>query len=236
MKNQKIVSRDEWLSARIAFLDKEKEFTRRRDQLSQERRELPWVKVDQEYQFDGPNGKETLSELFEGRSQLIVYHFMYGPDWEEGCPSCSFWADNFDNIVVHLNHRDITLIAVSRAQLDKLEAYKKRMGWSFKWVSSLDNDFNRDYHVSFSPDEMKKDELYYNYRLTKFSGDELPGISVFYRNKEGDVFHTYSCYSRGLDMLNGAYHYMDLVPKGRDEDSLPYTMAWLRRHDSYGTD
>jgi predicted dithiol-disulfide oxidoreductase (DUF899 family) len=236
MKNQKIVTRDEWLSARIAFLDKEKEFTRRRDQLSQERRELPWVKVDQEYQFDGPNGKETLSELFEGRSQLIVYHFMYGPDWEEGCPSCSFWADNFDNIVVHLNHRDITLIAVSRAQLDELEAYKKRMGWSFKWVSSLENGFNHDYHVSFTPDEMKKSEVYYNYGLTNFSGDELAGISVFYRNEEGDVFHTYSCYSRGLDMLNGAYHYMDLVPKGRDEDNLPYTMAWLRRHDSYDTD
>jgi predicted dithiol-disulfide oxidoreductase (DUF899 family) len=236
MKDQRIVSREEWLSARTAYLAKEKEFTRLRDQLSQERRELPWVKVDKEYQFDGPNGKETLSDLFEGRSQLIINHFMFGPDWEEGCPSCSFWADNFNNIVVHLNHRDITLIAVSRAQLDKLEAYKKRMGWSFKWVSSFGNDFNRDYHVSFTPDEMKKDEVYYNYGITNFWSDELPGTSVFYRNEDGDVFHTYSCYSRGLDMLNVAYHYMDLVPKGRDEDNLPSPMAWLRRHDSYGTD
>ena len=233
MNNQKIVSRDEWLAARKAHLAKEKEFTRLRDQLSQERRELPWVKVDQEYQFDGPNGKETLSELFVGRSQLIIYHFMYGPDWEEGCPSCSFWADNFNNIVVHLNHRDITLVAVSRAQLDKLEAYKIRMGWGFKWVSSFENDFNHDYHVSFTPDEMKRGDVFYNYDIINFSGDELAGISVFYKNEEGDVFHTYSCYSRGLDMLNGAYHYMDLVPKGRDEGNLPYTMAWLRRHDSY---
>ena len=236
MNNQKIVSRDEWLEARKAHLAKEKEFTRLRDQLSQERRELPWVKVDKAYQFDGPNGKETLSELFAGRSQLIIYHFMYGPDWEEGCPSCSFWADNFNNIVVHLNHRDITLMAVSRAPLAELEAYKKRMGWRFKWVSSLENDFNRDYHVSFTPDELAEGEVYYNYGMIEAMGDELPGISVFYRDEAGDVFHTYSCYARGLDMLNGAYHYMDLTPKGRDEDNLPYTMAWLRRHDSYGTD
>ena len=236
MKNPTIVSREEWLSARIEYLAKEKEFTRLRDQLSQARRELPWVKVDKEYQFNSPKGKETLSDLFEGRSQLVIYHFMFGPDWEEGCPSCSFWADNFNNIVVHLNHRDITLIAVSRAPLDKLEAYKKRMGWSFKWVSSSDTDFNYDYHVSFTSDEMKKGEVYYNYGTMNFSGDELPGISVFYRNEEGEVFHTYSCYSRGLDMLNGAYHYMDLVPKGRDEDNLPFTMGWLRRHDSYGTE
>lgn len=236
MKTPTIVSRDEWLSARTAYLAKEKEFTRLRDQLSQERRELPWVKVDKEYQFDSLNGKETLAELFEGRSQLIIYHFMFGPDWEEGCPSCSFWADNFNNIVVHLNHRDITLIAVSSAQLDKLEAYKKRMGWNFKWVSSFGNDFNYDYHVSFTPDEMKMNEVYYNYHLTPFVSDELSGVSVFYKNQEGGIFHTYSCYSRGLDMLNGAYHYMDLIPKGRDEDNLPFTMAWLRRHDSYDID
>ena len=221
---------------RKAYLAKEKEFTRLRDQLSQARRELPWVKVDKDYQFDGPNGKETLLELFEGRSQLLIYHFMYGPDWEEGCPSCSFWADNFNNIVIHLNHRDITLIAVSSAKLDKLEAYKKRMGWYFKWVSSFGNDFNHDYHVSFTPDEIQKGEVYYNYDTINTSSDELPGISVFYKSEAGDVFHTYSCYSRGLDMLNGAYHYMDLVPKGRDEDNLPYTMAWLRRHDNYTMD
>ncbi len=236
MKNHKVVSRDEWLAARIEHLAKEKELTRLRDQLSQERRELPWVKVEKEYLFDGPNGKETLSELFEGRSQLITYHFMYGPNWAEGCPSCSFWADNFNDSVVHLNHRDITLLAVSRAELETLEDYKERMGWSFKWVSSFENDFNRDYHVSFTSDEMKNGEMDYNFRITQFPSEEAPGISVFYRDEEGSVFHTYSCYARGLDMLNAAYHFMDLVPKGRDESNLPYSMAWLRRHDSYDSD
>ncbi len=233
MQNHKVVSREEWLAARKEYLAKEKEFTRLRDRLSQERRELPWVKVEKEYLFDGPHGKETLSDLFEGRSQLIIYHFMYGPDWEEGCPSCSFWADNFNGIVIHLNHRDINLVAVSRAPLDQLEAYKKRMGWSFKWVSSFGSDFNRDYHVSFTPDEMEKGEMFYNFSLSHFPSEEAPGISVFYKDEQGDVFHTYSCYARGLDLLNGAYHYMDLVPKGRDEDTLPYSMAWLRRHDQY---
>ncbi len=233
MQDHKVVSRDEWLVARKEHLAKEKEFTRLRDQLSQERRALPWEKVEKEYVFEGPNGKETLADLFEGRGQLIIYHFMYGPDWAEGCPSCSFWADNFNRIVIHLKHRDINLVSVSRAPLDKLKAYKKRMGWSFKWVSSFGNDFNRDYHVSFTSDEMKKGEMFYNFRIGKFSSEELPGISVFYKNQQGDVFHTYSCYSRGLDMLNGTYHYMDLVPKGRDEDDLPYSMAWLRRHDQY---
>ncbi len=233
MQNQKVVSKEDWLVARREHLAKEKEFTRLRDQLSQERRELPWVKVEKEYSFDGPNGKKSLLDLFDGRSQLIVYHFMYGPDWEEGCPSCSFWADNFNGIVVHLNHRDINLVAVSRAPLDKLEAYKRRMGWSFQWVSSFGNDFNRDYHVSFTPDEIQKGEMYYNFRVGKFPSSEAPGISVFYKNEQGEVFHTYSCYARGLDMLNGAYHYMDLAPKGRDEDALPYSMAWLRRHDRY---
>jgi predicted dithiol-disulfide oxidoreductase (DUF899 family) len=233
MKTHKVVFKDEWLAARREHLAKEKVFTRLRDQLSQERRELPWVKVEKEYVFDGPNGKETLLELFEGRSQLIIYHFMYGPDWAEGCLSCSFWADNFNGITVHLNHRDITLLAVSRAPLGTLEAYKRRMGWAFKWVSSFGSDFNRDYHVSFTPEEMEKDEMFYNFRISKFPSEEAPGISVFYKNEQGDVFHTYSCYSRGLDMLNGAYHYLDLVPKGRDEDDLPHSMAWLRRHDQY---
>jgi len=171
--------------------------------------------------------------LFDGRSQLIVYHFMYGHGWAEGCPSCSFWADNFNGIIVHLNHRDMNLVVVSRARSDTLQAYKKRMGWSFKWVSSFANDFNRDYHVSFTPEEMAKGEMFYNFGICKFPSEEGPGISVFYKNHEGEIFHTYSCYSRGLDMLNGAYHYMDLVPKGRDEDELPYTMAWLRRRDQY---
>jgi predicted dithiol-disulfide oxidoreductase (DUF899 family) len=233
MQKHNVVSREEWLDARKKHLAKEKEFTRLRDQLSQDRRELPWVKVEKEYLFDGPNGKETLSDLFNGQSQLIIYHFMYGPDWEEGCPSCSFWADNFNGIDIHLNHRDISLVAVSRAGLDTLEAYKKRMGWNFKWVSSIGNEFNHDYHVSFTSDEMEKGEAFYNFISGKVPSDEMPGISVFYKNQQGDLFHTYSCYARGLDLLNGAYNFMDLVPKGRDEDALPYTMAWLHRHDQY---
>ena len=192
------------------------------------------MKVDKDYLFDSPNGQEALVDLFEGRSQLIVYHFMYGADWEQGCPSCSFWADNFNDIVIHLNHRDINLVAASRAPLDKLDAYKKRMGWSLKWVSSYGGDFNYDYHVSMSADEKQKGGMLYNYRqYEKFSSEEAPGISVFYKDEQGDVFHTYSSYARGLDMLNGAYHYMDLVPKGRDEDALSWTMAWLQRHDQY---
>lgn len=233
MQGHKVVSREEWLLARKEHLAKEKEFTRLRDQLSQERRALPWVRIQKEYVFDGPNGKETLADLFEDRSQLIVYHFMYGPDWAEGCPSCSFWADNFNGIVVHLTHRDITLVAISRAPLGKLEAYKKRMGWNFKWLSSYGTDFNHDYQVSFTPDEMEKGEVFYNFQRRKFPSEEAPGISVFYRNEQGEVFNTYSCDARGLDMLNGAYHYMDLAPKGRDEQGLPHTMAWLRRHDQY---
>ncbi len=233
MQKHKVVSREDWIAERKRHLKKEKEFTRLRDQLSNERRGLPWVKVEKEYIFDGPNGKETLADLFEGKSQLIVYHFMFGPDWDEGCPSCSFWADNYNGIVIHLNHRDISLVTVSRAPLDKLEAYKKRMGWSFKWVSSFGNDFNWDYNVSFTPEEMEKEQMYYNYKMMSFPSDEGPGVSVFYKNDKGEIFHTYSCYQRGLDMLNGAYHFMDLAPKGRDEDGLPYTMAWLERHDQY---
>jgi predicted dithiol-disulfide oxidoreductase (DUF899 family) len=233
MKNHEIVSPDEWLIARRELLAREKEFTRLRDRLSEQRRELPWVRVDKNYLFDGPSGKESLGDLFEGRSQLIVYHFMYGPDWEEGCPSCSFWADNYNGIVVHLNHRDISLVAVSKAPLEKLMRYRNRMGWSFKWVSSLDNDFNRDFHVSYTPAEIERGEVYYNYGPSRFPSTEAPGVSVFFMNPENEIFHTYSCYARGLDMLNGAYHLMDLVPKGRDEADLPYTMGWLRRHDSY---
>ena len=233
MKRHKVVSREQWLAAREQHLAKEKEFTRLRDQLSRERRELPWVRVDKAYLFEGPNGKESLSDLFDGRSQLIIYHFMYGPDWEEGCPSCSFWADNFNGIDIHLKHRDITLIAVSRAMLDTLDAYKARMGWTFKWVSSHGSDFNHDYHVSFTPEEIDKGEMYYNYAVTNFPSEEAPAISVFYKDSDDTIYHTYSCYARGLDMLNGAYHYMDLAPKGRDEDGLPNTMAWLRRRDQY---
>ncbi len=233
MQNHRIVSSEEWLVARKEHLAKEKEFTRLRDQLSRERRDLPWVRVDKKYVFDGPKGKESLSDLFEGRSQIVVYHFMFHPSWDEGCKSCSFWADNFNGITVHLNHRDVTTVAISKAPLAKLETFKKRMGWSFKWVSSFDTDFNRDCHVSFTPEEMERGEMYYNYGMNKFPMEEAPGISVFYRDKDNSIFHTYSCYARGLDMLNGAYHYLDLVPKGRDEDSLSYHMAWLRHRDKY---
>ncbi len=233
MNRQKIVSKEQWLLARKEHLAKEKEFTKLRDELSRSRRELPWVKVEKNYQFDTSEGKKSLADLFEGKSQLLVYHFMFGPDWEEGCPSCSFWADNYDGTDVHLKHRDIRLLTISRAPLEKIESYKQRMGWSFDWVSSLGSDFNRDYQVTFTQEEMEKGEMYYNFHMTRFPSDEAPGISVFAKNDKGEVFHTYSCYSRGLDMLNGAYHLMDLVPKGRDEDDLPYTMAWLHRHDQY---
>ena len=233
MIDHKVVARDEWLAARKEHLVKEKEFTRLRDQLSRERRELPWVRVDKGYLFETDNGSQSLADLFDGCSQLIVYHFMYGPHWEEGCPSCSFWADNFNGIDIHLRHRDISLIAVSRARLDTLNAYKQRMGWDFKWVSSYGSDFNYDYHVSFQPDEVENGETYYNYAMTGFPVEEAPAISVFFKDENDEIFHTYSCYARGLDMLNLAYHYMDLAPRGRDEDGLSNTMAWLRRHDQY---
>jgi predicted dithiol-disulfide oxidoreductase (DUF899 family) len=234
MENHKVVPHGEWIEARQQFLAKEKEFTRLRDQLSQQRRDLPWERVDREYVFDGPSGKETLSDLFAGRSQLIVYHFMFGPDWEAGCPSCSFWADNFNGIVAHLNQRDVTFLAVSRAPFSKLDAYRKRMGWSFKWVSSSANDFNWDYHVSFTPEEVTKGEIDYNYTMQRPNSAEMPGASVFHKNPSGKVFHTYSTYGRGLDMVNVAYHYLDLVPKGRDEaGQKPHPQAWVRRHDEY---
>jgi predicted dithiol-disulfide oxidoreductase (DUF899 family) len=233
MTDHRIVSRDEWIAARKELLAAEKQFTRQRDALSRQRRELPWVRIDKDYVFDGPGGRETLSQLFAGKSQLIVYHFMFDPSWEAGCKSCSFWADNFNGIVEHLKHRDATLIAVSVAPLVKLAAYRERMGWSFKWVSSAGNGFNRDYQVSHTKEELAKGEAYYNYTRQKPYASETPGISVFYRDPDGTVFHTYSCYARGLDMLNGAYHYLDLLPKGRDEESLPFHSDWLRRHDEY---
>jgi predicted dithiol-disulfide oxidoreductase (DUF899 family) len=233
MTTHRIVSRDEWIAARTEHLAKEKELTRLRDQLSQERRELPWVKVDKAYVFEGPQGKETLADLFEGRRQLIVEHFMFDPSWDEGCKSCSFWVDNLNGIGVHLNHRDVTFVLVSRAPIATLTAYRQRMGWSVKWVSSLHTDFNRDYHVTFTPEEQASGQVYYNYARGAFPSPEAPGFSVFYKDTDGAVYHTYSCYSRGLDMLNGAYHLLDLVPKGRDEAGLSYGMEWLQRHDEY---
>jgi predicted dithiol-disulfide oxidoreductase (DUF899 family) len=228
-----IVSQEDWLAARRHLLAKEKEFTRLRDALSAERRELPWLKVEKDYLFDTPSGKETLADLFDGRSQLLVYHFMFGPDWEQGCPSCSFLSDHIDGANLHLPQRDVTLLAVSRAPLTQIEAFKQRMGWRFKWVSSYDNDFNRDYHVSFTPEELAKGKVDYNYDMAE-GFDELPGLSAFYKDPDGTVFHTYSTYARGLDTLIGAYNYLDLAPKGRNEADLPWTMAWVRHHDRYG--
>ena len=233
MTTHPTVSRDDWLAARQALLAKEKEFTKQRDAISATRRALPWVKVEKDYVFDGPDGKETLADLFDGRGQLIVYHFMLGPGWEQGCPSCSFLADHFDGAVVHLAHRDATLVVVSRAPLAEIEKFQKRMGWKFKWVSSNGSDFNHDYHVSFTEDEMKNGEVVYNYRKSEFPSEEAPGVSVFARDEAGDVFHTYSAYARGLDMLLGTYNFLDMVPKGRDEDDLPFTMSWVRHHDRY---
>jgi predicted dithiol-disulfide oxidoreductase (DUF899 family) len=227
-----IVSQDEWLAARKALLAKEKEFSKARDQLSAARRALPWVKVEKNYVFDGPAGKEMLADLFGAKSQLLVYHFMLGPGWVQGCPSCSFLADHFDGAVPHLAQRDVTLVVVSRAPLAEIEAYKKRMGWRFKWVSSYGTDFNRDYHVSFSKDEVAG-EVEYNYAMGKFPSEEAPGISAFIKEEAGSVFHTYSSYARGLDILLGTYNFLDMAPKGRDEDGLPWTMAWVRRHDEY---
>ena len=232
LEQHKVVAHDAWLEARKQFLAREKDFTRLRDQLSQARRDLPWERVDKRYVFEGPNGQETLPDLFDGRSQLIVYHFMFAPDWEEGCPHCSRWADNFNGIIVHLNQRDVTMVAVSRAAYPKLAAYKKRMGWSFKWVSSSGTDFNFDYHVSFRPDELARKSAVYNFTVQDPGVSEREGVSVFYKDPRGSVFHTYSAYARGIDMLNVDYHYLDLVPKGRDEGGEgPF---WVRRHDEYG--
>jgi predicted dithiol-disulfide oxidoreductase (DUF899 family) len=234
MKTARIVSREAWLAERRAHLVNEKALDKRRDELSRERRELPWVEVDKNYVFDGTDGPETLADLFGKHRQLIVYHFMFDPSWDEGCPSCSYLSDHFDGMLPHLNQRDVSFVVVSKAKLDRLEAYKKRLGWSFKWMSSHDNDFNRDYHVSFTPEELEKSEAYYNYkRGVQFPAPEGPGVSVFYKDEKGAVFHTYSTYARGLDHLIGTYQFLDLVPKGRDEDDLDFSMAWIRRHDQY---
>jgi predicted dithiol-disulfide oxidoreductase (DUF899 family) len=233
MSQPRIVSRDEWLAARKQHLSKEKELTRLRDDLSAERRELPWVRVDKPYAFEGSKGKETLADLFDGRSQLVIYHFMFGPEWEQGCPSCSWAADNIDGNVVHLNARDVTVAMVSRAPLALIEAFKRRMGWRFKWVSSYGTDFNYDYHVSFTKEEMAKGNVHYNFGPNGFPSDEAPGVSVFYKNGEGEIFHTYSSYARGAESLLGGYYFLDIVPKGRDEEK-PWTMSWVRHHDRYG--
>jgi predicted dithiol-disulfide oxidoreductase (DUF899 family) len=232
-QHHRVVTPDAWLKARLKLLAKEKEFTRLRDQLSQQRRELPWERVEKQYVFDASEGKDTLAELFENRSQLLVYHFMFAPDWEAGCKHCSWWADNFERNIVHLNHRGVTMVAISHAPLHKLEAFKKRMGWTFKWLSAANNDFNYDYHLSFRPAEVARGDIYHNYRQKKSSMSEVAGVSVFYKDPRGTIFHTYSCYERGLDMLNAGYHFLDLVPEGRDEDGLAFPQAWVRYRDSY---
>ncbi len=228
----KIATHDEWIAARKTLLAKEKEFSRLRDELSRTRREMPWEKVEKRYVFDGPKGKETLADLFDGRSQLIVYHFMFGPGWKEGCPSCSYLADGFDGTTVHLAARDTTFLVVSRATLPEIQAFQKRMGWRFKWVSSSGSDFNFDFQVSMSKDEAGKGKVYYNYEMTDFPSEERPGASVFFK-RDGEVFHTYSAYARGLDILLPTYNFLDLTPKGRDEQGLAHPMAWVRHHDRY---
>jgi predicted dithiol-disulfide oxidoreductase (DUF899 family) len=230
-QHHKVVSHDQWIGARKELLAKEKEFTRLRDQLSRQRRDLPWERVETEYLFDGPNGKQSLAELFDGRSQLIVYHFMFGPDWEAGCPHCSFWADNFDPIIIHLNQRDTTMIAASRAPYQKLAAYKKRMGWQFKWVSSLGTDFNLDYQASFTAEALSQKDAFYNFTRQDPGSSEREGLSAFFRDADGRVFHTYSTYARGIDIINTAYNILDMTPKGRDEGDRG--QFWVRRRDEY---
>jgi predicted dithiol-disulfide oxidoreductase (DUF899 family) len=239
MANHKVVGHEEWVAARKKHLQKEKEFTQLRDQLSQERRDLPWELVDKEYSFEGATGRRTLDELFDGRGQLVMYHAMWNPDTagpdtsftvDAPCWACSFWMDNFDRVAVHLNRRDITIAAASRAPYSKIAAYRQRMGWTFPYYSCSGSDFNFDYKVSFTADELKQGKVDYNYRLNPFSMTEAPGLSVF-RQEDGAIYHTYSAYARGLDMLNVAYHYMDLVPKGRDEQGQG--QSWVRRRDEY---
>jgi predicted dithiol-disulfide oxidoreductase (DUF899 family) len=238
--DHRVVSHDEWLAARRVLLEKEKEFTRQGDELSRQVRELPWEAVTKEYVFDGPEGKggntgkgrkESLSDLFAGRSQLVVYHFMFHPDDKLGCPHCSLRADGFSGVITHLNQRDVTMVVVSRAPYFKLADYQKRMGWNFKWVSSGGSDFNFDFQASFTPEEMELKRAMYNYTLRDPKAREREGHSIFYKDESGAIFHTYSCYDRGNDKLNIHYHYLDLVPKGRDEAGRgPY---WVRRHDEY---
>jgi predicted dithiol-disulfide oxidoreductase (DUF899 family) len=232
-ERQRVVSRDRWVAERKTLLAREKELTRQRDQIARERRGLPWVRIDKSYAFDAPEGRRTLPELFDGRRQLLVQHFMLAPGREQGCPSCSFMADHSDGMTVHLAHRDVTLVAVSRAPLPEIERFRRRMGWQFKWVSSHGSDFNYDFGVSFTPEEVAKGELHYNYGTWPFAYEEWPGVSVFYKDDAGDVFHTYSTYGRGVEVMMGTYNLLDLTPKGRDERDVPHKMEWVRHHDRY---
>ena len=230
MTDDQIVDHDAWLEARKALLRKEKEFTGLRDELNQERRDLPWEAVDKDYRFEGPDGIETLADLFGERSQLIVYHFMFAPEWDEGCPHCSFWADSFDPNVVHMNARDASFVAISRAPFTKLASYEKRMGWRFRWLSSSANEFSYDYGASFTPEQQEHGGMA-NYTMVDAPEADIAGVSVFCKDTDGRLFHTYSAYARGIDLLNAAYNYIDLVPKGRDEGGN--SQYWVRRHDQY---
>ncbi|HSW15858.1 MAG TPA: thioredoxin family protein [Ramlibacter sp.] len=231
--NHPVVSADRWLAERKALLAREKELTRLHDQVARERRALPWARVDKAYMFDAPEGRRSLAELFGGRRQLLVQHFMFGPGWEQGCPSCSFMADHVDGMNVHLAHRDVAFVAVSRAPLDEIERFRQRMGWQFKWVSSHGTDFNHAFGVSFTPQEQARGAVAYNYVTQPFPSEEAPGISVFYRDEAGAVFHTYSSYGRGVEVMMGAYALLDLTPVGRDEHNPDYAMDWVRHHDRY---
>lgn len=234
MNHPKIVSPAEWLRARTQLLTKEKELTRMHDELARERQALPWVRLEHDYAFEGPAGKETLSSLFGDRSQLVIYHFMFGPGWKEGCPSCSLLADHLDAAVAHLSVKDVSLAVISRAPYCEIAPFKARMGWRFHWVSSHGTEFNRDYNVAFSKEEVAKGGAYYNFGMNGFPNEEAPGVSVFYRDEAGAVFHTYSTYARGAEPLLGVYQVLDMVPKGRNEQGLPWPMAWVRHHDKYG--
>ena len=227
----RVVSRDEWIAERKTLLAREKELTRLRDQIARERRALPWVRIEKTYTFDGPEGRRTLAELFDGRRQLLVQQFMFQPGHEEGCKSCSFMADHSDGMTVHLAHRDVTLVAISRARLADIERFRRRMGWQFKWVSSHGNDFNYDFRVSFTPEEVARGKLDYNYGEWPLASEEGPGVCVFYKDDAGDVFHTYSTYGRGVEVMMGTYNMLDLTPKGRDERDVG--MDWVRHHDRY---
>jgi predicted dithiol-disulfide oxidoreductase (DUF899 family) len=235
--SHKIVSRAEWLAARKTLLAREKELTRLRDVLNQQRRELPWVRVEKEYVFDGPDGQVTLDDLFQGRSQLIVQHFMQGPGWKEGCVGCSFKSDHIDGMLAHLEHHDVSFVSVSRAPLEEIEAFKERMGWKFKWVSSYGSDFNYDFHVSFTPEEIASGKVYHNYTMIDASSEELSGNSVFYQDSSGDIFHTYSTHGRGDEQFVSTYMYLDVTPKGRNENGPRYNLTdWVRHHDRYEAD
>ena len=227
------VSQQQWLAARLELLEKEKALTRLRDEVAKARQALPWTEVTTEYRFSGPDGGKTLAELFQGRSQLLIYHFMYGPDWQAPCKSCSYMADHFDAMMPHLQARDVSMAVISKADIDTLMAFKQRMGWQFDWLSSSQNNFNRDFQVSFTEQQQRDNRIYYNYHDTDYFSSEAPGLSVFYQADDGKIYHTYSCYARGLDMLLGTYNFLDLVPKGRDEQDLPFGMAWVNYHDSY---